>query len=154
MHPCATENALAHQACVLRSELEKSTRDNASLHSKIARGDKLSAANRSVVNSFQADLASKLDILSSTLTASIDQQNKHLKAVEDLCKSCVDSHDTVSINYAKSACYKTVWCQRLNFVCHLSFGFQGYIRDKEEDFSFKVIVYVTYGSFSKYCAPT
>ncbi|CAM0911628.1 unnamed protein product [Alopecurus aequalis] len=95
------ENALAHQACVLRSELEKSTRDNASLHSKIARGDKLSAANRSVVNSFQADLASKLDILSSTLTASIDQQNKHLRAVEDLCQSCVDSHDTATLEIKK-----------------------------------------------------
>jgi hypothetical protein len=32
--------------------------------------------------------------------------------------------------------------------------FQGYIGDKEEDFSFEVVVYVTYGSFSKHCAPT
>ncbi|OEL29353.1 Kinesin-like protein KIN-5C, partial [Dichanthelium oligosanthes] len=87
------ENALTHQACVLRSDLEKSNRDNASLYSKIARGDKLSATNRSVVNSFQTDLASKLDVLSTTLNASIDQQNKHLKSVEDLCQSCVDSHD-------------------------------------------------------------
>uniref|UniRef100_A0A453RRV7 Kinesin-like protein n=1 Tax=Aegilops tauschii subsp. strangulata TaxID=200361 RepID=A0A453RRV7_AEGTS len=143
------ENALAHQACVLRSELEKSSRDNASLHSKIARGDKLSAANRSVVNSFQADLASKLDILSSTLTASIDQQNKHLKAVEVLCQSCVDSHDTVHI-YTIIVWAHTPCC--MLFILGLTF--EGYIGDKEEDLSFEVVIYVAHGSFSKYCAPT
>ena len=149
MHLCTSENALAHQACVLRSELEKSSRDNASLHSKIARGDKLSAANRSVVNSFQADLASKLDILSSTLTASIDQQNKHLKAVEDLCQSCVDSHDTVHI-YTIIVWAHTPFC--MLFILGLTF--EGYIGDKEEDLSFEVVIYVAHGSFSKYCAPT
>jgi hypothetical protein len=66
-------------------------------HGEIDRGEKLSATNRSVVNTFQTDLASKLDILSATLNASIDQQNKHLKSVEDLCQSCVDSHDKVDI---------------------------------------------------------
>ncbi|CAO2200360.1 unnamed protein product [Urochloa humidicola] len=95
------ENALTHQACTLRSDLEKSTRDNASLYSKIAREDKLSATNRSVVNTFQTDLASKLDVLSSTLSASIDQQNKHLKSVEDLCQSCVDSHDKATSELKK-----------------------------------------------------
>lgn len=49
------------------------------------------------MNTFQTDLASKLDVLSNTLHASIDQQNKHLKCVEDLCQSCVDSHDKVLI---------------------------------------------------------
>ncbi|PVH37399.1 hypothetical protein PAHAL_6G302400 [Panicum hallii] len=95
------ENALTHQACVLRSDLEKSSRDNASLYSKIARGDKLSATNRSVVNTFQTDLASKLGVLSSTLNASIDQQNKHLKSVEHLCQSCVDSHDKATSELKK-----------------------------------------------------
>ncbi|XP_062195793.1 kinesin-like protein KIN-5C [Phragmites australis] len=95
------ENALAHQACVLRSDLEKFSRDNASLYSKIAKGEKLSATNRSVVNSFQTDLASKLDILSNTLNASVDQQNKHLKSVEDLCQSCVDSHDKATSELKK-----------------------------------------------------
>ncbi|XP_062192752.1 kinesin-like protein KIN-5C [Phragmites australis] len=95
------ENALAHQACVLTSDLEKFNRDNASLYSKIARGEKLSATNRSVVNTFQTDLALKLDILSNTLNASIDQQNKHLKSVEDLCQSCVDSHDKATSELKK-----------------------------------------------------
>ncbi|KAL6859172.1 hypothetical protein ACP4OV_018174 [Aristida adscensionis] len=95
------ENALTHQACVLRADLEKSNRDNASLYSKIARGDKLSACNRSVVNTFQTDLASKLGILSNTLSASIEQQNKHLKSVEDLCRCCVDSHDKATSELKK-----------------------------------------------------
>lgn len=72
-------------------------------HGGTDRGEKLSATNRSVVNTFQTDLASKLDILSSTLNSSIEQQNKHLKSVEDLCQSCVDSHDKVDIRHYLSA---------------------------------------------------
>uniref|UniRef100_A0A0E0EP06 Kinesin-like protein n=1 Tax=Oryza meridionalis TaxID=40149 RepID=A0A0E0EP06_9ORYZ len=108
------ENALTQQACLLRSDLEKSNRENAALYSKIARGDKLNAANRSVVNSFQADLASKLDILSTTLATSIDQQNKHLKSVENLCKSCVDSHDT-----ATSEIKKKILASKALYMSHM-----------------------------------
>ena len=39
---CETENALAHQACVLRSDLEKALEDNASLFSKIGMESKVS----------------------------------------------------------------------------------------------------------------
>ncbi|EHA8590394.1 kinesin-like protein KIN-5C [Cocos nucifera] len=87
------ENALAHQACVLRSNLEKSIRDNASLFSKIAREDKLNAANRSIVNNFQADLAAKIGTLCHTVVASLDRQNEHLQSVEKLCQSSLDFHD-------------------------------------------------------------
>jgi hypothetical protein len=90
-------------------------------HGESDRGEKLSATNRSVVNTFQIDLASKLDILSTTLNASIDQQNKHLKSVEDLCQSCVDSYDKVditnprtgmpnSIIYTGSTSLMHLWC--------------------------------------------
>nr|CAB3483808.1 unnamed protein product [Digitaria exilis] len=68
------ENALTHQACVLRSDLEKSNRDNASLYSKIGK---------------------RLDNLYYY------QQNKHLKCVEDLCQSCVDSHDKATSELKK-----------------------------------------------------
>ncbi|XP_072998391.1 kinesin-like protein KIN-5C [Typha latifolia] len=95
------ENALAHQACVLRSDLEKSIRDNASLFSKLAREDKLSSANRSVVNSFQVDLAAKLGVLCNTVVASMDQQNKHLNSVEELCQSCLDFHDKAVLELKK-----------------------------------------------------
>ncbi|KAK3124120.1 hypothetical protein QOZ80_8AG0640690 [Eleusine coracana subsp. coracana] len=108
------ENALTHQACVLRSDLEKFSRDNVSLYSKINRGEKLSATNRTVVNTFQTDLASKLDILSSTLNSSIDQQNKHLKSVEDLCQSCVDSHDK-----ATSELKKKVLASKSLYMSHM-----------------------------------
>ncbi|RLN04146.1 hypothetical protein C2845_PM13G25800 [Panicum miliaceum] len=70
-------------------------------YDEIAREDKLSSTNRSVVNTFQTDLASKLGVLSSTLNASIDQQNKHLKSVEHLCQSCVDSHDKATSELKK-----------------------------------------------------
>ncbi|GFP82719.1 125 kDa kinesin-related protein [Phtheirospermum japonicum] len=81
------ENALAHQACVLRADLEKSQKDNASLFLKISREDKLNADNRSTVDSFQADLAQQLVTLSSSLTASVSRQNEHLQCVENLCNS-------------------------------------------------------------------
>ncbi|KAJ4783167.1 Kinesin-like protein [Rhynchospora pubera] len=87
------ENALTNQACVLRSDLEKSTRENASLFSKIAREDKVIATNRSVVNSYQTDLNSKLGFLSKTLVQSIEQQNQHLKSIEAICNSCLNFHD-------------------------------------------------------------
>ncbi|WVZ11141.1 hypothetical protein V8G54_015671 [Vigna mungo] len=44
------ENALHHQACVLRADLEKSMQDNVSLLLKIGREDKLNSDNRNVVN--------------------------------------------------------------------------------------------------------
>ncbi|XP_008806097.2 kinesin-like protein KIN-5C isoform X2 [Phoenix dactylifera] len=87
------ENALAHQACVLRSDLEKSLRDNASLFSKIAREDKLNTANRSIVNNFRADLATRVGTLCNTVVASLDRQNEHLQSVEKLCQSSLDFHD-------------------------------------------------------------
>ncbi|XP_038973722.1 kinesin-like protein KIN-5C [Phoenix dactylifera] len=87
------ENALAHQACVLRSDLEKSIHDNASLVSKIAREDKLNVANRSIVNNFQADLAAKIGTLCNTVVAALDRQNEHLRSVEKLCQSSLDFHD-------------------------------------------------------------
>nr|CAD1825868.1 unnamed protein product [Ananas comosus var. bracteatus] len=95
------ENALAHQACVLRSDLEKSIRDNASLYSKIAREDKQNAANRSVVDSFKADLKEKLGALCSTVASSMTQQNEHLRSVEKLCQSCLDFHEKAALGLKK-----------------------------------------------------
>lgn len=113
---------MAHQACVLRADLEKSQNDNASLFLKIgkqlfvstilkilvhhnsefdscnflaAREDKLNADNRSTVNSFQFDLAQLLDTLSSSLVASVSRQRDHLQCVENLCNSFLQLHDKV-----------------------------------------------------------
>lgn len=60
-----------------------------------AREDKLNAANRSIVNNFQADLAAKIGKLCNTVVASLDQQNEHLQSVEKLCRSSLDFHDKV-----------------------------------------------------------
>lgn len=81
------ENDLAHQACVLRSELEKSLQDNSSLFLKIAREDKLNADNRAVVNNFQVDLAQQIGSLCNTVSMSMSQQNKYLQSIENHCQS-------------------------------------------------------------------
>ncbi|KAL0344803.1 UNVERIFIED_CONTAM: Kinesin-like protein KIN-5C [Sesamum radiatum] len=87
------ENALALQACVLRADLEKSQKDNASLFLKIAREDKLNADNRSIVNSFQADLSQQLGTLCDSLASSVSRQSEHLQSVENLCNAFLQVHD-------------------------------------------------------------
>ncbi|KAM0940383.1 putative plus-end-directed kinesin ATPase [Dioscorea sansibarensis] len=87
------ENALTHQTCVLRAELEKSVCDNASLFSKIAREDQLNATNRSIVNNFREELEEKVSILCHTVSSSMAQQKKHLQCVEKLCQSSLDFNE-------------------------------------------------------------
>ncbi|KAI3471800.1 hypothetical protein Pfo_028453 [Paulownia fortunei] len=91
------ENALVHQACVLRADLEKSQKDNASLFLKIAREDKLNTDNRSTVNSFQADLTQQLDTLCKLLAGSTSRQSEHLQCVENLCNSFLKVHDKAAV---------------------------------------------------------
>ncbi|KAJ6316430.1 hypothetical protein OIU78_019674 [Salix suchowensis] len=86
------ENALAHQACVLRSDLEKALQDNASLYQKIGREDKLSSDNRSVVDNFRTELSQQIVSLCNMVAASISQQNEHLQCVQDLGNSFLDRH--------------------------------------------------------------
>lgn len=83
------ENALDHQACVLRADLEKSL-NNASLFSKIGREDKLNADNRSVVDNYQAELIREIRTLCNTVAKSISQQNEHLQCIEKFCNSFSD----------------------------------------------------------------
>lgn len=92
------ENALAQQACSLRAQLEKSLQDNASLFLKLAREDKLSADNRSVVNNFQTDLAKQLGFLSNSVATSVCRQNEHLQCVEKLCHNFLESHDKAVVD--------------------------------------------------------
>ncbi|KAJ6750020.1 hypothetical protein OIU85_000629 [Salix viminalis] len=86
------ENALAHQACVLRSDLEKALQDNASLYQKIGREDKLSSDNRSVVDNFRTELSQQIVSLCNMVATSISQQNEHLQCVQDLGNSFLDRH--------------------------------------------------------------
>nr|GMC88911.1 kinesin-like protein KIN-5C [Ipomoea batatas] len=87
------ENALAHQACVLRADLEKALQDNASLFLKIAKEDQLNADNRSVVNGFQSELGNQLDCLSKTVATSISRQSEQLHCVENFCHSFLELHE-------------------------------------------------------------
>ncbi|KAG2682993.1 hypothetical protein I3843_10G011500 [Carya illinoinensis] len=87
------ENALAHQACVLRSDLEKALQDNASLFSKIGREDKLNADNRLVVNNFQVELAQQIGSLCNLVETSLSEQKEHLLSVEKLSHSFTGIHE-------------------------------------------------------------
>ncbi|KAB2066288.1 hypothetical protein ES319_A09G149900v1 [Gossypium barbadense] len=95
------ENALAHQACVLRSDLEKALKDNASLFLKIGREDKLNSDNRVVVNNFQVELAQQIGSLCNLVASSVSQQNEHLQSVEKLCCSFIDIHDKAILEMKK-----------------------------------------------------
>ncbi|KAL6960201.1 hypothetical protein U1Q18_046168, partial [Sarracenia purpurea var. burkii] len=120
---CPFENALAHQACVLRFDLEKSLQDNASLHLKIGmmcqlnllrlliseyisdywwlmwfsqgREGKLNIDNRLVVNNFQTELLQQLGSLGNTVATSVSQQNEQLLCIEKFCHSFLDIHKKV-----------------------------------------------------------
>ncbi|XP_015581587.2 kinesin-like protein KIN-5C [Ricinus communis] len=87
------ENALAHQACVLRSDLEKALQDNASLFQKIGREDKLNADNRAVVSNFQVELSQQISSLQGMVASSMVRQDEHIQCVEKLCHSFLDIHD-------------------------------------------------------------
>ncbi|KAJ7971578.1 Kinesin-like protein [Quillaja saponaria] len=108
------ENALAHQACILRSDLEKALQDNASLFLKIGREDKLNAENRAVVNNFQEDLAQKVGSLCNTVAMSLSRQSEHLQSVENLCHSFLGSHNKAVIDIKKK-----VTATRALFISHI-----------------------------------
>ncbi|TKY61969.1 125 kDa kinesin-related protein [Spatholobus suberectus] len=108
------ENALAHQACVLRSDLEKALQDNASLFSKIGREDRLNSDNRAVVNNFQAELAQQVGSLCNTVATSLSEQNEHLEGVKKLCHSFLDVHDKAVVNLKKK-----VTCLRALYISHI-----------------------------------
>ncbi|XP_022744590.1 kinesin-like protein KIN-5C [Durio zibethinus] len=95
------ENALAHQACVLRSDLEKALKNNASLFLKIGREDKLKADNRVVVNKFQVELAQQIGCLCNLVASSVSRQNEHLQSVEKLCCSFTDIHEKAILDMKK-----------------------------------------------------
>ncbi|RAL48730.1 hypothetical protein DM860_001050 [Cuscuta australis] len=107
------ENALAHQACVLRADLEKAVLDNSSLFQKIAKEDRLSADNRSVVNSFQSELGSQLGCLSSTVTASISRQNEQIRGVENFCCAFLELHEKSMLEVKKK-----VTCSKALYISH------------------------------------
>ncbi|KAF7820171.1 kinesin-like protein KIN-5C [Senna tora] len=108
------ENALAHQACVLRADLGKALKDNASLISKIDREDKLNLDNKALVNNFQLDLAKQIGSLCNSLATSLTQQNEHLQCAENLCNSFLGIHDKAVIDLRKK-----ITALRALYISHL-----------------------------------
>ncbi|XP_023734741.1 kinesin-like protein KIN-5C isoform X1 [Lactuca sativa] len=109
-----SENALTHQACVLRSDLEKSLKDNASLFMKIAREDKLNADNRSVVNKFESELTQDIKSLCNMVATSSSQQNEQLQCIEKFCHTFININDK-AVNELK----KKVCASKALYVSHL-----------------------------------
>ncbi|XP_038903563.1 kinesin-like protein KIN-5C [Benincasa hispida] len=95
------ENALAHQACVLRSDLEKALQDNASLFMKIGREDKLNTENRAVVDNYQIELTQQIGSVCNIISTSLSRQNEHLQCVEKICHSFLDKHEKAIMDMKK-----------------------------------------------------
>ncbi|XP_024981925.1 kinesin-like protein KIN-5C [Cynara cardunculus var. scolymus] len=108
------ENALAHQACVLRHDLERSLEDNAALFAKIAREDKLSAGNRSVVNKFESELTQDVTSLCNLVAASTSQQNEQLQCIEKFCHTFININDKAIIDIKKK-----VAASKVLYVSHI-----------------------------------
>ncbi|KAK9075819.1 hypothetical protein SSX86_004148 [Deinandra increscens subsp. villosa] len=108
------ENALAHQACVLRADLEKSLQDNASLFMKIAREDTLNAGNRSVVNKFETELAQDVGSLCNMVAASVSQQTDQLKCIKKFCDTFININDK-----AVSDLKKKVYASKNLYISHI-----------------------------------
>ncbi|KAL4558321.1 hypothetical protein LXL04_036519 [Taraxacum kok-saghyz] len=108
------ENALAHQACVLQSDLEKSLKDNTSLFMKIAREDKMSAGNRSVVNKFETELTQDIKSLCNMVATSSSHQNQQLHSIQNFCHTFVNIN-----NKAVTELKKKVDASKSVYVSHL-----------------------------------
>ncbi|KAI4378545.1 hypothetical protein MLD38_016009 [Melastoma candidum] len=104
------EDALAHQACVLRADLEKSLKDNNLLFSKIAREDKLNADNKAMVTDYFADLAKNVALLANVVTGSASQQDVHLCSVEKLCCSFQEIHNAAVVEIRKKVAASKAVC--------------------------------------------
>ncbi|KAL0666646.1 hypothetical protein Bca4012_029350 [Brassica carinata] len=96
-----SENVLVQQACTLQSNLEKATKENASLHQKIGREDKLSADNRKVVDNYQAELSEQISSLFNMVASCLSQQNAHLQGVNKLSQSRLEAHNKAILEMKK-----------------------------------------------------
>ncbi|CAN6825145.1 unnamed protein product [Brassica oleracea] len=96
-----SENVLVQQACTLQSNLEKATKENASLHQKIGIEDKLSEDNRKVVDNYQAELSEQISSLFNMVASCLSQQNAHLQGVNKLSQSRLEAHNKAILEMKK-----------------------------------------------------
>ncbi|KAL9374032.1 hypothetical protein Peur_033652 [Populus x canadensis] len=81
-HLLQSEKSLTKQALELREELEHAASEASNLFSKLELQDKLENGNKILVQKFQTQLAQQLDVLHLTVSASVTQQEEHLKSME------------------------------------------------------------------------
>ncbi|KAI3514212.1 hypothetical protein L1887_12531 [Cichorium endivia] len=86
-----SEKALVERAFDLRAELENASSDVSNLFTKIERKDKIEDGNRILVQQFQSQLTTQLDILHKSVATSVTQQEQQLKAMEEDMKSFVST---------------------------------------------------------------
>ncbi|XVF05601.1 hypothetical protein REPUB_Repub05bG0186900 [Reevesia pubescens] len=86
-----SEKALVERAFELRAELENAASDVADLFAKIERKDKIEDGNRALIQKFQSQLTQQLGILHKTVAASVTQQEKQLKDMEEDMQSFVST---------------------------------------------------------------
>nr|VDD10237.1 unnamed protein product [Brassica oleracea] len=90
-------------AFVLQSNLEKATKENASLHQKIGRENKLSADNRKVVDNYQAELSEQISNMFSMVASCLSQQNAQIYGVNKLSQSRLEAHNKAILEMKKKA---------------------------------------------------
>ncbi|XP_058214958.1 kinesin-like protein KIN-5D [Rhododendron vialii] len=78
-----SEKALTEKAFELRAELEKAASEVSSLLAEIDRKNKMEDSNRVLIHNFRAQLAQQLASLHTTVDASVKEQEKKLKVVEE-----------------------------------------------------------------------
>ncbi|KAJ0084104.1 hypothetical protein Patl1_30819 [Pistacia atlantica] len=86
-----SEKALVEHAFELRAELENAASDVSNLFSKIERKDKIEEGNRVLIQKFQSQLTQQLEILHKTVAASVTQQERQLKDMEEDMQSFVST---------------------------------------------------------------
>ncbi|XP_010542610.1 PREDICTED: kinesin-like protein KIN-5A [Tarenaya hassleriana] len=86
-----SEKTLVERAVELRAELDNAASDVSILFAKIERKDKIEDSNRLLIQNFQSQLTKQLELLNGTTAASVNQQEKQLKNMEEFMSSFVSA---------------------------------------------------------------
>lgn len=86
-----SEKALSKRAFELVADLENAASEVSSLLAEIDRKNKMEDSNRVLIQNFRAQLAQQLECLHTTVDASVKEQEKKLKVVEEETQSFVST---------------------------------------------------------------
>ncbi|XP_048633774.1 kinesin-like protein KIN-5A [Brassica napus] len=85
-----SEKTLVDRAVELQAELENAASDVSNLFAKM-RKDKIEDSNRSLIQEFQSQLLTQLEVLNSSVAGSVTQQEKQLQDMEKVMASFVSA---------------------------------------------------------------